>query len=369
MLGERLRFAREAVGMRQTDAAEALNISPSGVSNLEDGTREPRASQLAVLARLYHRTVEFFLEDGPLVSDFVLWRCRPADEEEAQSIQRRFFSLCEDYRGVEELTGEARRESLPSDPTSRGRYGYNQAEALAARTWRDLDLGAVPAQLLRHVLEERFGVRVFALALDPPASSLCTVSDRFGYGILLNQRSVSWRRNYDLAHEFFHLLTWESFGYAGSSREADEEDERWADCFASSLLLPEAPFRARIKEFVDPSGTVKMTFADLNGIAGAFDVSSLAVLFRLAGLLRWRKEKSREIADKLREFYSPRESAPIDALPERYVYLTAQAYRQGLISFGKAAKLLRASRKDAEAVLEPPDDGVDLNATIEVASV
>jgi len=368
VLGERLRFAREAVGMRQADVAEELNISPSGVSNLEDGTREPKASQLAILARLYHRTVEFFLQDGPLVCDFVLWRCKPLGEEEARDIQRRFSQLCEDYRDLEELTGETHGEALPFDETPRTEFGYSHAEALATKTWHDFDLGPVPAEVLRHVLEERFRVKVFALPLGTAASSLCAISDSFGPAVLLNQNSVSWRRNYDLAHELFHLLTWRTFGHSGVSQEADEHEEKWANCFASSLLLPEAPFRSRITQFLSPGGDLKMTFADLNGVARAFDVSSEAIVYRLAGLLRWRKEQSQDLVGKLREFYSPRQSAPIDALPGRYVYLVTQAYRQGLLSFGKAVKLLRTNRKDAEAVLEPPEDGVDLDNTIEVAA-
>ena len=43
-----------------------MDLSPSGVSNFEDGTREPKASQLAILARLYHHRVEFFHQDSPL---------------------------------------------------------------------------------------------------------------------------------------------------------------------------------------------------------------------------------------------------------------------------------------------------------------
>jgi len=365
VVGERLKFAREAMGMRQTDAATALGIRSSGVSELESGTREPRASQLAVLARLYHRTVDFFLEEGPLVNDFVLWRCKPSDEGKALKIQRQFFGLCEDYRHLEELTGETQGEALSFDDTPLDRFGYSQAEALAAKTWQEFDLGSAPAEVLRHVLEERFLVKVFALPLGDVASSVCTVSQAFGPAVLLNQNNVSWRRNYDLAHELFHLLTWHTLGHSGSNEQAGEQKEKWAGCFASNLLLPEGPFRSRITRFVSPSGNLKMTFADLNGVASAFDVSSEAVVYRLAGLLRWRRGRSQAIVARLGEFYAPRESAPIDALPQRYVYLVTQAYRQGLLSFGKAVKLLRVRRKQAEEVLEPPDEGVDLNSTIE----
>jgi Zn-dependent peptidase ImmA (M78 family) len=323
---------------------------------------------LGLLARLYHRTIEFFLQDTPLVGDFVLWRCRPPNEEEAKSIERQFLALCEDYRDVEELTGETGGEQLPSEDTPRADIGFSQAVGLAAKTWADLALGPAPAEVLRHVLEERFRVKIFALPLASPASSLCTVSERFGYGILLNQRSMSWRRNYDLAHELFHLLTWRSFAHSESSQEADPEEEKLANSFASNLLLPEGSFWVKIREFLDANGGLRMTFADLHGLARAFDVSSEAVVYRLAGLLRWKKNRSLEIITQLREFYSPRESTPIDSLPERYMYLVTQAYRQGLLSFGKGVKLLRCNRKDAEEVLEPPDGGVDLNSAIEVAA-
>jgi len=77
MLGERLKFARRAAGLRQADVAQAMGLSESGISEFERDRREPRAAQLSKLSKLYHRTVDFFLSDEPLHEDFVLWRCKP----------------------------------------------------------------------------------------------------------------------------------------------------------------------------------------------------------------------------------------------------------------------------------------------------
>lgn len=51
-LGHRIRQARVAADLRQVDLARALGIDPSMVSQWESGSAEPRAGQIAEVARL-----------------------------------------------------------------------------------------------------------------------------------------------------------------------------------------------------------------------------------------------------------------------------------------------------------------------------
>lgn len=61
--GERLRGAREYVGMTQDEVAKRLGIPRTALSNIEAGTRRVDALELRTLAKLYQRPVSWFTEE------------------------------------------------------------------------------------------------------------------------------------------------------------------------------------------------------------------------------------------------------------------------------------------------------------------
>ncbi|MGH3829460.1 MAG: helix-turn-helix domain-containing protein [Pseudonocardiaceae bacterium] len=68
-LGERLRAAREYLGLSQSDVAEFLGLSRPAVTNMETGNRKVSADELARLARLYHRPYEYFMGEASMEED------------------------------------------------------------------------------------------------------------------------------------------------------------------------------------------------------------------------------------------------------------------------------------------------------------
>ena len=65
MLGERLKEAREYVGLKQDDVAKKLGIPRSALSNIEAGSRKVDVIELAQLAKLYQRPVAWFAGEDP----------------------------------------------------------------------------------------------------------------------------------------------------------------------------------------------------------------------------------------------------------------------------------------------------------------
>jgi transcriptional regulator with XRE-family HTH domain len=61
--GERLRIAREYVGLKQEDVARHLSIPRSALSHIEAGQRKVDALELARMAKLYQRPVSWFIGD------------------------------------------------------------------------------------------------------------------------------------------------------------------------------------------------------------------------------------------------------------------------------------------------------------------
>ncbi len=60
-VAERLRHAREYVGLSQEDVATALGLSRPAVTNIESGIRKVEATELNILSRLYRKTMEYLL--------------------------------------------------------------------------------------------------------------------------------------------------------------------------------------------------------------------------------------------------------------------------------------------------------------------
>ena len=63
-IGERLRIAREAIGLTLEQAANESRIGASSLSEFENNKREPKFSYLSKLADIYRRPVEFFFAEG-----------------------------------------------------------------------------------------------------------------------------------------------------------------------------------------------------------------------------------------------------------------------------------------------------------------
>jgi transcriptional regulator with XRE-family HTH domain len=69
-LGQRLRDARDYIGMSQEEAADASRIARASISAIENGSRKVSSLELKTFATLYKRPVDWFLEhtvsDDPL---------------------------------------------------------------------------------------------------------------------------------------------------------------------------------------------------------------------------------------------------------------------------------------------------------------
>ena len=69
ILAERLREAREYVGLSQEEAARHLGISRTAVTNMESGQRKVDALELKGLAGLYKRPVGYFTGESEVERD------------------------------------------------------------------------------------------------------------------------------------------------------------------------------------------------------------------------------------------------------------------------------------------------------------
>lgn len=362
--GERLKIARNTIGYTLEKAAKESGIGESSISEFENGRREPKFSHLSKLAEVYRRSIDFFLSDKLPVEPIMLWRDGPSRSEEKMETEAEFRRLCQQYHKLELCTAEMHKAAFPQpdvDIANAEQFSWPHAESFARKVHNDLCLGDIPSVSLKRILEERCCVKIFHLEFT--GSAISTVSDEFGPAILLNNRNVSWRRNYDLAHELFHLLTWGIF--RKESKEPSENEEKLADAFASKLLMPEESLKQRIASLANEQGEARLD--QLDDLAREFGVSLDAVVYRIASLYRIKKEDTEKFhaaAKQLAELHKPRESDRPETLPERYCDLAQRALRDGRLSLIQFAKYMGISYNKAQEYLTDDEDFTDEKISI-----
>ena len=115
--------------------------------------------------------------------------------------------------------------------------------------------------------------------------------------VLIARGEVAGRRNFDLAHELFHILTWEAMPPAHVEDASDVGGgrvEQLANNFAAAVLMPRAPL-----ELFGDWGRLDMDglIARLNATADELDVTSSALRWRLVALRQLSKAKARAIPE------------------------------------------------------------------------
>jgi Zn-dependent peptidase ImmA (M78 family) len=260
----------------------------------------------------------------------------------------------ENLLGLKRRWKDIQKNYEKSDFSSRG---FELSDQLGTEIRNTLNLGSRPASSLLSVLENDLRFKVLHVQLDKGISGACVVDDRLGVGILINANDAPWRRNFDLAHELFHIVTWNVF----SAKEVGDgtiktRPEKYADIFASSLLLPKKHLLATLNEISASSG---FRFVDMIELAKEFGVSTEAVLWRLVNLKVLKREsvlkalddpRRKELDRSLRKHIQPQS---IDnKYPEKFISLCCRCLMEGRISRGVFAKYLELDRTEIDDFLD-----------------
>jgi Zn-dependent peptidase ImmA (M78 family)/DNA-binding XRE family transcriptional regulator len=349
-LAEGLLGARKKLGLTQEEVAARVGLTRQAVNEIENAKRGISAFELHALAKLYGEPMERLLGvEEETEEERVLLRAVEVAPE-ARAALHRFVERCREYHELEEWCGEPGKSELrpPTQPIS----SFAEAEALARDERQRLGLGEAPARELSRVLEEKVGVKVFCEPLGAGVAG-ASIRGRFGPAILVNNADFPARRNWTLAHEYFHLLTFGlvpnsrgpepvSVCEAGATGTGKDRAEVLADIFTAEFLVPREALHERLRPLLSEKRVSK---EDLVRLADYFGVSAQALLWRLKtvyGLKRAAVTSLHEdpeflyLARTLRTDYEtepPQGSA-------RFAALAIKAARKGEISRSRLAELL-----------------------------
>ncbi len=370
-LGERIRQHRKLLKYTQKELADKIGFSSSEtISQIETGERELKAWELAKLAKILSVDLLTLLDvEEPKKQPPILWRKIPVKNKELK--EGEFFKRCQQYAMLEELTENILVQEFPQKwvtPEQITYYFANRAEVIAQEIRRELNLGDKPALSLENMIQERYQVKVWYDEIED-GSAASTIGP-FGPAILMNIKEAPWRRNYNFAHEVFHLITWNSLKptLLLNSPELWERAEKAAEIFASCLLLPGEIVRAEFDKRIKKN---KISYSDLVWIARTFGVSAKALLYRLLNLkLLAKKTVASLMENELFLSIDRSTMAPCwwtpPKIPERFVSLAFLAYQKGKLSKAKFAQLMDCSLLDLSDFLKEYgfDDREGYNAEV-----
>ena len=377
-LATRLKNERESIDFTLKEVSEKLGFNNyQTLSSIEAGEREVKAWELAKLAAIYGRDIDYFLNLESSQKDIrILWRS-PETNPQKTLIERQFISICKRYQNLLQLLGEPSSTNtclkLKIDKHKLlAQDAFKYVENLALNYVRILKLGCRPACSLAKILEEEMGIKIIFLPMDYGISGGLTIDNNFGLAVLINANNAPWRRNFDLAHEFFHLITWDNFALEEIYQEETQGKnriEQLADVFASALLLPEEEVR---DEFANRIENKSLSYLNVVDIARNFNVSIEALLWRLANLDLLNKEDIQEELEKgtikdIDRKHRKTDWAEIEKpyLSTRYITLAIKAFYLGKISKGKLAEYVGEKYSEISSFLRKY--GYDENEDYSVA--
>ena len=332
LIGSRVQSARETLGWTQEQLADFMSFKDrQSISDIENGKRSIKAEELLKLGEGLNRNLDYFLDPFSVAGEAQFsWRVAP---EVPEAVLDEFELRAGRVVGL--LRWLRTNESGPTFPLKFNlrlpeRCSFEDVQNRAEYLVNKFNLGQVPALGLVECIETNLDLRV--LFIDIPDGSLisgaaCHLNDLGA--VLVNRNESEGRRNFDLAHEVFHALTWDSL--KPGHREKDKRIERLADNFAAALLMPLASLQA----IVDRERLEDTAYA--SELAATFRVTTQALGWRLFNLT-WISDTTRAGLTYERPL---RVSQPI---PKRFsaelVNRLGNAIHMGHLSARKAAKIL-----------------------------
>jgi Zn-dependent peptidase ImmA (M78 family)/transcriptional regulator with XRE-family HTH domain len=338
LIGTRLKALREERKLSQEDIARVFGFKDrQTVSAIETGERRLSADELLTAVQKLGASFDYFTNPFLLVGEGKFsWRQSNVALERLTAFERVAGRWVAANRTLAPEVGRPvpnLRQALKLTSKS----SFEEAMAAGERFAADFELGRVTAERLADVMERRLGVLVLMVdAFEGVSGAACRLPDLDA--VLINRHEVVGRRHFDLAHELFHILTWDTMPpehVEDATERSKIRVEQLANNFASAVLMPTAVLDRFVPAKVD-------NVQWLNDTAEALQVTATALKWRLVALERLDVAQANKIPDAaLRNNgrdIADREPPPLYS--KGFMEVIALAIDEGHMSARKAADLL-----------------------------
>jgi len=348
ILAERLKHLRDTRGVSQEKLAELLGLeSRQIVSNIETGQRKLSAEELMLCTDIFDVRLDFFTNPYILAGEGMFsWRQNGVDPTELDAFEFMAGEWIGAYRSLRDKLGQNPPALLKEIRLAKNST-FEDAVAAGEAVAHELGLGEVPAAKLMSAAENDLGAIVLmADAQAGVSGAACRLPEM--NAIIINRNEPPSRRHYDLAHEIFHLLTWEAMPperIDGSSPK-NKRIEQLADQFASGLLMPSEILQKYAGgPSYDDSGFVGW----VNETATELMVSSTAFIWKLVNNKQLNAELAKEILNTDLLSYNGgmmQEKTPPPLFSAKFLRLISEAINKGLVSERRVSTLLKMPLAD-----------------------
>lgn len=349
IVGRRIKALREKRNFTQDDLAKLFGFNDrQTISAIETGARRVTAEELVLAAEKLGESIDYFTDPFRLVGEGCFsWRQKNAGVEQLEAYEQCAGKWIAAFRALRSQVGHEPpllRHTLSLDSYS----SYEDAMQAGERFADQFDLGKAPALQLAEVMEKELDILVLMVdAIDGVSGAACHLPDLDA--VLIARHEVPGRRYFDLAHELFHILTWEAMPpkhVEESESEPRNRVEQLANNFAAAVLMP----LEILDQFGDWSELAeKKLIARLNLVADELHVTSSALRWRLAALGKLKKAVANSLPEaKLRNNgrNSATGKAPPPLFSPSFLEVIGNAIEEGKVSVRRLSRLLDMSIDD-----------------------
>ncbi len=342
-IGRQIASARKTAKVTQDELSARLGFKDRQIlSNIEKGIRKVKPEELGIIMEVLHKPVDYFSDPYQLPDDQLFsWR---ADSPEALAESApKAKGVVAAYRRFSQITQESPTPIIPRLALT-PKSSYEDVMAIAEQLVGFLGLRNIPGHQRAEAACKKLNIEIFYLDLPDGASGASLLLDDFR-ALFINRNHPETRRNFSLAHELFHVLTWNTFTPEYFSPEdqgkAHKRSEQLANKFASALLIPEEDVSNRWKKF---DGTNLKQW--LEKTADEFSASPPALFWRLVNL---GQLKASEYPATLPSPHSDGKPKPA-AYSKKFATMMHRVFEDGDVSVRKTAKTLGCTFEYLEEV-------------------
>jgi len=376
IIGQRLAEARKTRSITQEVAAEHIGVSRPTFIAMEKGERTAKPAEIVKLAALYGQPVHYIVRTAAPVTDFqphfraAIEKVKPNEADQLRAAIGDFKVFVENYLDLEGRMKAPMRLNYPQPVELNPRVNVTElAEDVANRERQRLGLGDQPIPNIRTLLESDVGIRIFFAKLPRMFAGMYIFVDGLGGCMLINSVHPADKQRASIAHEYAHLIVdryTAGIDYL-TIHGRKPANERFAESFAMSFVMPASSVRYRFNEIVNATGNFQV--ADLVKLKHFYFVSMEAMALRLEGLglLKggtWEllKEKGLPVREAEKWLGLATEVSAEPAYPERYKFLAVHAYERGELSEKELANYLRCDIWEARRVIQDSMLSVEVDA-------
>ena len=366
-IGRRLRIARDNAGIRQDEAAVAIETSRPTLVAIEKGVRRVRMHELQILANRYGVSVNALLRREAIHTDLIprFRKIRETEDEHILEAIRLLNDLAKAETEIENLLGIKRRREYPPERSIGAGDVVRQADKDAQELRDFLGMGSGPINDIFSLIELDLGIRLYQRRLPSKIAGLFSYDPIIGACILLNANHPIERRAQSAAHELGHFIgTRQVPEVLEENSRFQSREEKYANAFGYAFLTPAKSFENSFRQLT--AGAERLTRRHIILLAHQHHISREACGRRLEELDLVKKgtwawfENNGRITDKqkhevLGDAANRVDHAKIDAnrnVSHRMSLMAHAVWKRELMSEGQLAELLRIGRVELRKLVD-----------------